>query len=528
MIAFPSIRARFLLVVIGAVAVPLAIVGLWLTQSAARSGETLLAARLDDALEQVVAEAGDRWIGLRTAMLDAADTTSPPVSTELGLALASDFRWAPSASPHTPSRVIAQPVEERNGVSVRLPTYGRNRVLSGHLDARLVLESLMPVGAGGPSAAGIVLHVVDRASGTSLSPLPFDLGLLDHDVFELRGEQWLVRRRTLEEPAISIAAAASLAPYTEPFRHAARMGAIAIPAAALIALGLAALLTRRVTRSLEELATATDAVAAGDLDRRVSESSGSEVGRVGRAFNAMTESLRVTLRQLSQQEAVVAVGAFAASLAHEVRNPLTSIRIDLQRVEERLDAHSPLRVPLARALREVQRLDQTVSGALHVARSGTIASDLVDLRVPLQRAVEVATTVFEQRRAVLEPLEFGSESIAVRGGEAALEQLFLNILLNAAQAVEGGGSSSVSVDQRVGAVQVSISDSGCGIPADHLDRVFEPFFSTKAEGTGLGLAVARQIATAHGGSIRIESSAGAGTTVWITLPLAASAARPAG
>ena len=304
-----------------------------------------------------------------------------------------------------------------------------------------------------------------------------------------------------------------------PFENAERTGLIVIVAVTLTTLGIATLLTRRITYSLEELAAATHAVAAGDLDRRVSERSASEAGQVGRAFNAMTQSLRDTLRQLSQREALVAVGEFAASLAHEIRNPLTSIRIDLQRVEEVLPGASPLRVHLGRALREVERLDQTVSGALRIARSGSIALNFVDLNVPLQRAIEVATPAFDRCGARLSQIGIGVGPLPVRGDDAALEQLFLNILLNAAQALGVDGKAGVTVVTEQGSVQVDIWDSGVGMAADQLEKVFDPFFSTKRDGTGLGLSVVRQIVNAHGGFISIDSAVDAGTTVSVKLSL---------
>jgi signal transduction histidine kinase len=209
----------------------------------------------------------------------------------------------------------------------------------------------------------------------------------------------------------------------------------------------------------------------------------------------------------------------AASLAHEVRNSLTSIRIDLQRVEEALPRGSPLREPVHQALREVGRLDRAVSGALRVARSGNIASDLFDLRVPLGHAIEVAGTAFERSGSRLVADRATGPPIPIRGDESALEQVFLNILLNAAQALETAGNASVVVGVEHGGAHVVVCDSGSGMAADLLSQVFDPFVSTKTEGTGLGLAIARQIVVAHGGSIGIESSPGRGTTVRVSLPL---------
>jgi len=104
----------------------------------------------------------------------------------------------------------------------------------------------------------------------------------------------------------------------------------------------------------------------------------------------------------------------------------------------------------------------------------------------------------------------------------ALEQLFLNLLLNAAQALERGGSASLTLDVDGSDARIVVTDSGSGIPPEELIHVLDPFFTTKADGTGLGLPIARQIATAHGGSLRVESAPGQGTRVEVRLPLAAS------
>ncbi|MGK2962318.1 MAG: HAMP domain-containing protein, partial [Gemmatimonadaceae bacterium] len=402
---FWSLRAKFLLLLLSGAVLPLVIVSFWLAGSASRSGEALLAQRLDGALNQVVSEAGMHWVDLRSEMLDIADdsmvqrlieaplsgrarldvhvealgrsrTLQSSLASPLLLESRAGNSWAVVDDIDDTNIRGVPPASSARGIAIIVPVHSRtNAVPPGILRSTLTLESLVPEGVGGAAAIGAILHLADRTTGASLSALPFDAALMTRDEFELAGERWIVMRRNLEEPAITIAAASPLGAYTVLFREAAQKGTIAILAVVLVVLAISALFTRRLTRSLENLASATHSVAAGDLERRVAEEGEDEVGRVGRAFNAMTESLSTTLRQLSQREALVAVGEFAAALAHEVRNPLTSIRIDLQRVEEKLPDDSPLRVQLDRALREVQRLDQTVTGALGVARSGSIASD---------------------------------------------------------------------------------------------------------------------------------------------------------
>ncbi len=544
-----TLRAKFLLIIVAGVAVPLAVVGLWLTGATERSGRTLLHARLATALAQVVYEAGSQWVVVRGALLDVAEdpTVRAALETPKGMVapalsrVAAPVRadvigadravrlllrnkegvaWVFTEAQDSTMRLERDASEGVRGIVVEVPVTSRSTgLVLGTIEAHLPVASLVTAGAAGTGGMGAVLGIADRSTGIWLAPLPFDPSLLDHDEFDWAGERWLVAHRTLEDPRLAFAAAAPLSAYTLPFKGAARQGAIALLIVSVVTLTVAGLLTRHLTHSLERLAVAAEAVSRGDLELRVEAQGSDEVGRVARAFNVMVASVRRTLDQLATRERLAAVGEFAAALAHEVRNPLTSIRVDLQRIQEQLTQESALGIPVERVLREVSRLDRTVAGALRVARSGTSGTDRVDLRIPLERALQVAAPTFDQASARLEPLLGRTSPLVVRGDASALEQLFLNLLLNAAQALPEDGTARVMTSTADGFVEIAIHDSGRGIPEGVMDRVFEPFFSTKSEGTGLGLAVARQIAVAHGGDLLIESAEGIGTIARVRLPL---------
>jgi len=280
------------------------------------------------------------------------------------------------------------------------------------------------------------------------------------------------------------------------------------------------LLMRRLTRALGDLALAADGVSRGEMGRTVPVPASEELGRLAEAFNTMSESLRRTLDSLARRESLAAVGEFAASLSHEVRNPLTAMRIDLQRVEEKLEPSSPLRVPLSRALRAVDRLQHTVSGALRVARSGRVERTRVDLLVPLDAALHASEPELRAAGARVE-VDAADAPLLVLGDAPALEQLFLNLLLNAAQAFDGGdGVVRVHADADAAHVRVAIEDAGRGMAPAQLAAAFEPFVTTRAEGTGLGLAIARRIAAAHGGELSLASELARGTTATVTIPRA--------
>ncbi len=236
----------------------------------------------------------------------------------------------------------------------------------------------------------------------------------------------------------------------------------------------------------------------------------------------MTESLRRSLAELSKRQALAAAGEFAASLSHEVRNGLTAVRVDLQRAEEKTAEGAPSRPLIARALENVKRLDGTVTGSLRVARSGRSPRRRLDLGPVVAAAAQNAESTFTEHGATLIPLTSSSTPAWVLGDAIALEQLLLNLLLNAAQAMEPGGRASVTVEIDGSDVRIVVTDTGGGISPEDLEHVLDPFFSTKTDGTGLGLPIARQITTAHGGSLKIESVPGDGTRVEVRLPLVAA------
>jgi signal transduction histidine kinase len=225
------------------------------------------------------------------------------------------------------------------------------------------------------------------------------------------------------------------------------------------------------------------------------------------------------LMEASQRNAYAAVGDFATELSREVAPSVASARTAMRSLESLLHLDSPLRAPLERAQRELHRLANTMQDTVRLARSGKLSMRRVDLWVPLRNALKAATPDASARSIWIESPPFGREPIWINGDEQALEQLFLNLLLNAVQETDAGGRISAAVTLGDDAL-VSIADTGRGIPQDALDRVFEPFFTTKTDGAGLGLAIAWRTAAAHGGRLTIESAVGRGTTVEVGLPRA--------
>lgn len=547
----PSFRFRILLTVLMVTVLPLALVGWWLTGIAQRSGEELLEVRLQETLDQAVSRIGTNWLRQRSDLLFLAEDENVQrallARVEGRPGSAATHRGAPddvSTEPPASLRrlfdglddavvgVIVEDLEGRRLWTLDRPVEQYQQPLRhslaihrsfpsrelGRLRVDLDFEALLRGTPVSPPLAGTVVGAVDMATGSPLLPLPFDSGLLDDRRFTWGRDEWLTSRRTMTEPAVILVAAAPLSDFADPFEAAARQGLLWLGVVASAGLLLTYVLTRRMTRSLEQLASSAEAVSRGDLDARIEDPGSDEVGRVAGAFNTMTASLKQTLRELASRERLAAVGEFAASLAHEVRNPLTAIRIDLQRVEESLPVDSPLREAQARALREIGRLDATVSETLEVARTGRWRPGGVELAPPLLAAAAAAAPAFAERSGTLDTGEVGRTDLTVRGDERALEQLFLNLLLNAAQALDPGGHARVEVEEEQGDVVVSIHDTGRGMEPAVMERVFDPLYTTRSDGTGLGLTVVRRIVDEHAGQIEIVSESGEGTTVRVRLP----------
>jgi signal transduction histidine kinase len=537
-----------LVVLVGAV-LPLGVVGAWLARSTERAGERLLRERLDRALLQIADEIGMRWVRLRSDLLTiaehpaahaalrglSADTSAPPpglasLVRRLEVEVARVAFVAPGGETVLSLETGAAggrgaPPAVSAPSPVELAVYERLGARLGTMHADIWATALVPSGVAWAGVGG-VLGIFEWTSGRSLLPLTIDPETFRQARFVWGEEPWLSVQRDLSELGLDLVLAAPLTPVAGPFADATRQGTIALLAVGLGAVLLATLLTARLTRSLERLAEGAGAVAAGELDRRVEVAAEDEVGRVARAFNQMTDSLRRTLRELAQRESLAAVGEFAARLAHEVRNPLTAVRVDLQRAEERIEDPAA-RDLVARTLRAVARLDATVAGALRVARSGNVERRPLALRGPVEAAMESARPEFAAHGARLQPIEDGAGALTVNGDAAALEQLFLNLLLNAAQAAGAGGHAGIHFATEDRAVTVSVWDTGPGIPPEAREAVLAPFYSTKPDGTGLGLAIARQIAQAHGATLAIEGGAGPGAVVRVTLPRAGGEPAPA-
>ena len=243
------------------------------------------------------------------------------------------------------------------------------------------------------------------------------------------------------------------------------------------------------------------------------------------ALQAKGDEVKVMSRQLWQAAKLAAVGELAASIAHELNNPLATVSLRVESVLARTPADDPRRRPLEVVEQEVERMAELVANLLQFSRRGQPRASTVDVGEDLAKTLELVQHHLRSRRVhVVQDL--APDVPAIQADRQLLRQVFLNLLSNAGDAMPDGGTLTLRVapgslegDRR--AVVIEFADTGVGIPPEHLPRVMEPFFTTKDEGkgTGLGLAICRRAVQEHGGAIHITSDVGQGTTVRIALPV---------
>ena len=314
-----------------------------------------------------------------------------------------------------------------------------------------------------------------------------------------------------------------------------RAGGLAATAILAIVAILWLFFNQRVLKPVARLLEATNRVAAGNLEYRLEVRRNDELGLLGRSFNDMTRRLVAAQSQIYQSDRLASIGRLAAGVAHEINNPLTGVLGHSSFLHKRAPAGSEERQDLETIVNETKRCREIVRGLLDFARQAPMSRTTVDVSEVVKRALWIADYQLRAKRVKVTPaLRDDLPTLNADGNQ--LTQVLINLLVNAADAIgPGGGEVYVATELVEGeteeegaAIEVKVSDSGGGISEDNLGRVFEPFFTTKgAQGTGLGLAVAWGIVQEHGGSIRVDSRLGRGTTFTIRLPLERPAGGPA-
>jgi len=288
----------------------------------------------------------------------------------------------------------------------------------------------------------------------------------------------------------------------------------------VLVIGTSIVIAYTLSGPIRDLTRAARAVGEGNLDVQVSPQSRDEIGELVDAFNDMTREIKESRMEIAKAEREMAWKEMAKQVAHEIRNPLTPMKLSIQHLRQ------AFRDKASNLDEIIQTVSQTVMDQIDsLTRIAGEFSQFARMpqrtyeRVHLNQLLQETLDLFREVKEIEFDSKFADNDPELVADRDELRRVFVNIVRNAIQAMEGGGRISVSSDAGDGTCIIRISDSGPGIPDLLLARVFEPNFSTKSEGMGLGLAISKKVIEDLNGSIWINSKVGFGTTVEITLPV---------
>jgi len=363
------------------------------------------------------------------------------------------------------------------------------------------------VGFDTAGGAGPTSDILTRADGEHILEVRVPLTAPDH----LLGE---------------LAIGFSLAPVERRLEMVPRRLAVVALAMILVNSVLSAFYMEALLRPILGLNRMMGRAARGDLSVRATPARSDEVGELSEAFNRLMDELgrardleAARQTQLAHTEKMAAVGTLAASVAHEVNNPLGGMLTCLENMradpsDEKMRAKY---LPLIQ--NGVERIQRTVANLLDFSRPRPLQLEPVSINDTVRRVVDLAA--YQLRKGAIEMrLGLHADDPHVMADRSQMEQLFLNLLLNALQAMPGGGLLTLHTGVSDGQAFAEVRDTGRGIPPEIRERIFDPFFTTRDPGcgTGLGLAVSDNIVAAHGGRIELTSQVGAGSAFRVWLP----------
>ena len=282
------------------------------------------------------------------------------------------------------------------------------------------------------------------------------------------------------------------------------------------------LLARRVTAPLEDLVRFTHDVAGGVRGR--AKEGGDEVGRLGRAFNDMLDRLDASRSALVRSEKLALAGLMAARIAHDIRNPLASMKINTQLLEKSVGNRDPgtgirnTEADLVNAvLHDIAQIETVIRDLIELARPGEVTLVSADVNAVIRTVIKPLDGRMRHRK-VNARLDLAESLPLVKIDTERFGQALLNLIVNAIDAMVSGGDLTIATFADGNRVIVDIDDDGVGIDPAMLDRVFDPFVSTKPEGVGLGLVNAKAVIEGHGGQIQLSARQPRGTRARIVLP----------
>ncbi len=291
----------------------------------------------------------------------------------------------------------------------------------------------------------------------------------------------------------------------------------------------AILLAQRITGPLKKLVEATVRISKGKLAQRIDITSRDEIGNLAKSFNKMSRQLLLARKKMEeanvkliQAEKLASIGRISAGIAHEIRNPLTSVKLNIQKLMQSENLNDLEKEHLDLSQEGIKHMEKSIKDLLDYTRASELNVDRFSVEQVLEESIKTLAGSLELKKIVLEKNYQNNLPQALVDGDK-LRQVFLNVLRNAYEAVEEGGKITISLsllkDRPGDKIKVEIMDDGNGIPEKNRDLIFELFYTTKTTGIGLGLAIARKIIEQHNGSIRLEENLTQGTSFEILIPV---------
>jgi len=291
---------------------------------------------------------------------------------------------------------------------------------------------------------------------------------------------------------------------------------------------------KSITRPVSQLLNATRKIKAGKLEYRIEDKLKDEFGELAESFNEMAVSLKDQCNKLQETERLAVVGELAAGMAHEIKNPMAGIKVSMEVLSREAPLDPEDKDVMRRVINEIDRITALLKGLLNYARPPKPEMVSLDVNQALEATIKSARYALqsprgkdkEPERRIEFVRDFSSDLPEIIADPNQLQQVFLNLLLNAMDAICAvpgrQGVITIRTSQvSEGFVQIVISDNGKGIESGALEKIFNPFFTTKYQGTGLGLAITKRLIEQHsGGSIAVASNPGGeGVSFTISLPI---------
>lgn len=292
-----------------------------------------------------------------------------------------------------------------------------------------------------------------------------------------------------------------------------------------IGIVIAVLLSLKYTEPIKEIVTAAKRVAGGELDVTLPANRKDEIGELTESFNFMVRRLKENKeieKRLREAEHLSAVGQLAKSIAHEIRNPLNFINLSIDHIKDCYHPASDKEAlnfqNLIQSIKqEIQRLNKLVGDFLDYGKPLRLNRQSINAEILLNDVIEIINAKASSEGIAIEKrLDFLPE---ISVDSELIKTCLFNIIINAFQAMPDGGTLTLKTEEENGKFVITVSDTGKGVSREKISKVFEPFFSTKTTGLGLGLAITKRIIEDHGGTIEFHSTEGKGSKVIIKLPL---------